>query len=195
MILALAIIVFILAVLTFVLFGALIELFEQVKQLRRFLDLEDRITPIDIGDRVGELPSEFGLPPDLDTAGSGLVLTLSTKCATCQTLAATLRGGRLPPDTWLVVVPVIGDGREFIDAYELHGERVLVDEGQRLTRGLGIEVSPSALFVSEGRLAGAQTVPSVRQLRAILPKNNKPRSGPLRVTVPSAGDGAPAREQ
>jgi hypothetical protein len=195
MILALAIIVFVLAVLTFVLFGALIELFEQVKQLRRFLDLEDRVTPIDIGDKVGELPSEFGLPQDLDTAGYGLVLTLSTKCATCQTLAATLRGGALPPDTWLVVVPVIGDGREFIDAYELYGERVLVDEGQQLTRKLGIEVSPSVLFISEGRLAGAQTVPSVRQLRAILPKNNKASSRALTVTATSAGDAAPAREQ
>ena len=194
MLLTLAIIVFVLAALMFVLFGALIELFEQVKQLRRFLDLEDRVTQLDIGERVGERPSEFGLPQSLDTAERGIVLTLSTKCATCQTLAATLRGGELPPDTWLLVVPVTGDGREFIDAYELYGDRVLVDEGQRLTRGLGIEVSPSALFISDGRLADAQTVPSVRQLRAILPRYGRARSGPLTVAVPSAGNVPPARE-
>jgi hypothetical protein len=174
MVLALTVAVCVLAALLFVLLGAQIELFDQVKQLRRFLDLEDRITVLELGAAKGARPSGFGLPTDIDEADRALVLLLSNKCASCQTLAATMRGGHLPPNTWVVVVPVTGDGHEFLEAYQLEGApRVLVDKDDRITGALGVEVTPAGLLIENGRLVAAQTVPSVRHLRAIQPTGKK----------------------
>lgn len=159
----------------FVLLGAQIELFEQVKGIRRFLDLEDRVTDLEL-ELIGAKPSQVGLPAELDHVDSGVVLLLSNKCATCQTLAATLRGGRIPAGIWLLVVPVTGDGSDFIDAYELHGERVLIDRDELIVNRLGLDVTPAAVFVENGRLAKAQTVPSVRHLRTLPPTSRSLRS-------------------
>ncbi len=174
MVVALTVAVAVLAALLFVLLGAQIELFEQVKQMRRFLDLEDRVTVLELGAAKGARPSGFGLPVDIDEADHALVLLLSNKCASCQTIAATMRGGHLPPSTWLVVVPVTGDGSDFVEAYQLqNAPRVLVDRDERITGGLGIDVTPAGLLVEDGRLVSAQTVPSVRHLRAVQPTGKK----------------------
>jgi hypothetical protein len=182
MTIALTVAVCVLAALMFVLLGAQVELFDQVKQLRRFLDLEDRVTVLELGAALGARPSGVGLPAELDDADRALILLLSNKCATCQTIAATLRGGQLPPSTWLVVVPVTGDGTDFVEAYDLHGERIIVDRDGRIVDGLGVEVTPAGIIVEHGRLAGAQTVPSVRHLRAVQP------SGKNRVPTPVRGE-------
>ncbi|GAA2827650.1 hypothetical protein [Kribbella solani] len=169
MVTVLLIVVCLLIAMAFVLLGAQIELFEQVKQLRKFLDLEDKVTDLELA-AAGARPSEVGLPKELDHVETGAVLLLSNKCATCQTLAATLRGGRLPDGIWLLVVPVTGDAREFVDHYELRGDRISVDLGELTTNRLGLDVTPSAVFVEDGRLTTAQTVPSVRHLRTLPPR-------------------------
>lgn len=165
-----------------ILLGAQVEQFEQLKQLRRVLDLEDRSEPIDLGVVVGSRASAFGLPAQFDHVTDGLVLFLSNRCATCHVLAAALHGGDLPPRTWVVVVPISGDADNFIDKYELRGERILVDKQGEIVEQLGLSVTPSALIVQDGLVIGAHTVPSVKQLKASVPPGDRV-AAPVAVTT------------
>lgn len=183
----LVVIVGLVAVLMFVLLGAQMELFEQVKQIRKFLDLEDRVTHLDL-ELVGAKPSQVGLPSVLDEVASGVILLLSNKCATCQTLATTMQGGRIPSNTWILVVPVTGDGSDFLGAYDLQGDRVLVDRNELIVGRLGINVTPAAIFVQDGRLLRAQTVPSVRHLRTLHPVRQDLVSAPQVPPAPRVNE-------
>lgn len=166
MIIGLTIATCLLAAMAIILLGAQVELYEQVKQIRRLLDLTDSVTELEIKAR-NAIPSSAGLPADLDGASRAAVLFLSNKCATCQTLAASLRGGNLSRNLWLIVVPVGKDVAAFLNAYELVGDRILVDNGEKIASGLGLSVTPAALEVEGGRIVRAHTVPSVRHLREL----------------------------
>ncbi|MBO2459002.1 hypothetical protein [Actinomadura violacea] len=169
MTLALLIIVCLLAALLFVAFCALVEMFHQLKQMREYLEIEDSPVLMDLGPVQGEAPSAVGLPAELDEARDALVLLLSNKCRTCFTLAAALQGRVRPRKLWVVVVPVLGDAAEFIDMFDLRGERVVVDVGERISGALGIDATPAAVLVRDGRLTKAHSVPSSRQMYAALP--------------------------
>lgn len=166
----LLILVCLLAVVAFIQFGALIEMFHQMQQVRHHLDMFDTPNPMELGPSQGIRPSELGLPAQLDGSGHAVVLFLSNKCKTCFDIAATLAGGALPPSVWLVVVPVAGgDASEFVDQYQLRGERIMVDDGELIVSRLGLDITPAALTIKDGRIEQAQTVPSPRQLYAMLP--------------------------
>jgi hypothetical protein len=153
----------------FVQYGALVEMFQQLKQVRGYLDLVDATTPIDLGKIAGANPSAVGLPEALDKVDGALVLFLSNKCETCMVIAQSLAGGILPEKMWLVVVPILSDPTEFLDRYQLRGDRILVDHG--ISDRIGLDITPAAILIENGRLAEAHTVPSVRQLYASLPDN------------------------
>ncbi|MGI5286146.1 hypothetical protein ACQEVF_22800 [Nonomuraea polychroma] len=165
----LLIVICVLAVVVFIQIGAQVELFEQVKQIRAYLDLEDKPDPVELGSLVGTRPSRYGLPAVLDESDAAVVLFVSNKCETCRNLASALRGGAVPPSMWVVVVPVSGDGNEFITEFELHGERVLLDEEERIVSSIGLDLTPVALHVTDGKLTRAHTVPTVRQMYAAAP--------------------------
>ncbi|WP_051751672.1 hypothetical protein [Streptosporangium amethystogenes] len=165
----LLVLVCLLAVVLFIQIGAQVELFEQVRQIRGYLDMEDKPTPVELGTLEGASPSRFGLPAVLDHAEQAVVLFVSNKCETCRNLASALRGGAVPPSMWVVVVPVTGDGNEFIDEFELRGERVLLDEGELIVNSIGLDLTPVALHIAEGKLTRAHTVPTVRQMYAATP--------------------------
>ncbi|QKW34521.1 hypothetical protein HUT06_11195 [Actinomadura sp. NAK00032] len=169
MTLALLILVCVLAALVFIAFSALVEMFHQLKQIREYLEIEDSPVLIDLGDAAGTVPSAAGLPAELDTAGRATVLFLSNKCRTCFTLAAALQGRVRPPGLWIVVVPVLGDAAEFIDLFDLRGERVVLDEDEHVVNRLGIDATPAAVLVEDGRMVKAHSVPSSRQMFAALP--------------------------
>lgn len=157
------------AVALFIQFGALIEMYEQLKQVRKYLDMVDEPEILDLGLARGLAASAVGLPAELDGVDRAMVLFLSTKCETCRQLAANLHGGSLPPGLWVVVVPVIGDGSDFVAAHELVGEHILVDVDEQITSRIGLDLSPVAVHVEGGKLAKAHTVPTVRQLYAAIP--------------------------
>lgn len=165
----LLVVVCLLAVVVFIQIGAQVELFEQVRQMRGYLDMEDKPLSVDLGTREGASPSRFGLPAVLDDAERAMVLFVSDKCGTCRNLVAALRGGAVPPSMWVVVVPVRGDGKEFIDEFELYGERVLLDAEEHIAGSLGLDLTPVALHIAEGKLTRAHTVPTVRQMYAATP--------------------------
>src|SRR3954454_21026272 len=98
MILALWVAVLVLVVAVVVLYGSLIEMYEQLKQLRKIFGLEDGMSDVELPAAVGRRPSEFGLPAELDDpARSAVVVFLSDMCATCRRLADGMRGGPLHP--------------------------------------------------------------------------------------------------
>lgn len=165
----LLVVVCLLAVVLFLQIGAQVELFEQVKQIRGYLDMEDKPTPVELGTLEGASPSRFGLPAVLDQAEQAMVLFVSNKCETCRNLASALRGGAVPPSMWVVVVPVTGDGNEFITEFDLYGERVLLDEGEQIVGSIGLDLTPVALHIADGKLTRAHTVPTVRQMYAAVP--------------------------
>jgi hypothetical protein len=159
----------VLAVVVFIQLGALVELFQQVQQIRAHVDLVDRPTPLDLGKARGVLASAIGLPAPLDEAPAAMVLFLSNTCATCRSIAAALQGA-LPHALWVVVEPVFhDDASAFVDEFGLRGERVIVDPQGRIAHRLGLDITPSAILVEQGRLQRAQTVPSSRQLFTALP--------------------------
>lgn len=165
----LLVLVCLLAAVVFVQFGALVEMFNQLQQVRRHLDMFDMPNQIDLGAAQGLRASAIGLPAELDDAEHAMVLFLSNKCQTCFTLARALAGGALPPSLWLVVVPVSGgDASEFVREYQLFGERILVDEEERIVSRLGMDVTPAAVIMKAGHVQEAHTVPTARQLFAAL---------------------------
>lgn len=158
----------VLAAAVFVLLGAQVEQFEQLKQLRRELALEEKSVPLEIS-AGGAVPSQMGLPPELDDADQALMVFLSDRCTTCYTIAGAFHGGDLPADTWLVILPVNDDGTEFLSRFQLYGERIIVDPGRSIAKAIGLEASPSALTIKDGRLVEANSVPSVRRLKEMFP--------------------------
>ena len=59
----LLVVVCLLAVVVFIQIGAQVELFEQVRQIRSYLDIEDKPTTVELGTLEGASPSRFGLAP------------------------------------------------------------------------------------------------------------------------------------
>jgi hypothetical protein len=156
----------VLATIIFVQMGALVELYRQVQQIRVFLDMVDNPESVELPAK-GRRPGTVGFPAELDTARRAAVLVLSNKCLTCRTLAERIRGDRLPPGLWIMVVPVLGDVTAFVAEFELVGPRVFVDHDQHISENLGIEMTPVAVVVEDGLLAEAQTVPTVRQMNEL----------------------------
>jgi len=158
-----------LAIVVFIQLGALVEMFRQIQQIRTHLDMVDRPLPLDLGAQQGISPSALGLPSSLDNEQTAMVLFLSNTCATCRSIAAALRGA-VPQTLWVVVEPVFSDDADlFIEEFSLQGERVLVDRDGSIAGRLGLDITPSAIFVQDGRIERAQTVPSIRQLFSVLP--------------------------
>ena len=160
----------VLALFVAVLFGALVELFRDVRQLRDALGILDRPLSVDLGPAAGTRPSTHGLPAELDAQHGALVLFLSERCETCRALAAGL-AGPLPNGLWVVIEARDAEGAAlFARAYGLDGERVTVDVDGAIARSMGLNTSPVGFRVEHGVLTSAGTVPSSRYLTSILPE-------------------------
>ncbi len=162
-----------LALLVFVLFGALLELYRDVRQLRDVAGILDRPLHVEIGSVAGSRPSSYGLPEILDSTVSGLVLFLSERCASCRALAAGL-DDPLPQGLWIIIqASSATSAASFLESYALNDKtgnhRVIVDIGGELAHRLGLEVAPVGFRVENGVLLSATTVPSSRYLTSILP--------------------------
>lgn len=164
----------VLALLVLVLFGALLELYRDVRQLRDVAGILDRPLNVDIGSVGGTAPSTHGLPRPLDTAASALVLFLSEKCATCRSIAASLEKP-FPSGLWVVLeARSTQSAAEFFESYGItrktSGGRVVVDVEGEIASRIGLDTTPVGFRVENGRLTTATTVPSSRYLLSILPK-------------------------
>jgi hypothetical protein len=158
------------ALIVLLLFGIVVELCRDVRQLRDALGILDRPLEVDIGDVAGSAPSSYGLPRPLDSAAAGIILFLSDRCATCHGLASGL-AGTLPPGVWLVLeVQGLQAAEEFLGRYNMtRAPRLSVDVAGTIAGSIGLRTTPVAFRVSEGRITGATTVPSSRYLASITP--------------------------
>lgn len=164
----------VLALLVFVLFGALLEMYRDVRQLRDVAGILDRPLNVDIGAAAGTKPSIYGLPQGLDSVPSAILLFLSERCGTCRSLAAGF-GRPLPAGLWVILEAT--DPRSaaaFLDSYALRDissdGRVVIDVAGEIARRIGLDTTPVGFRVENGLLASATTVPSSRYLTSILPE-------------------------
>jgi hypothetical protein len=157
--------------LVLLLLGAQVELYRSVQQLREYSGLLDRSIPIELP-RLRTRPSSAGLPAFLDTTVSAVVLFLSDKCATCRSIAAAFDGSM--PRNVVVVLDAGGDGAgmpqppELALTYRFDQDRTVLDLDKRIADGLNVKVTPAAIVVENGRMVRGSTVPSTRQLYALL---------------------------
>jgi hypothetical protein len=187
----------VLALVVFVLFGALMEMYRDVRQLRDVAGILDRPLNVDIGRVQGTAPSRYGLPPALDGESAALVLFLSETCSTCRVLAASFDTG-LPAGLWIVVEARSAEtASTFLNSNRLgtlmSTGRVAVDVAAQIAGRLGLDTTPVGFRVENGLLVGATTVPSVRYLSTILPtpirlKRQSGDQNGTRVTDPSGRD-------
>lgn len=164
----------VLALLVALLFGALLELYRDVRQLRDVAGILDRPLDVEVGQAAGTRPGAYGLPPALDSATAALVLFLSDRCGTCRALAAGL-AKPLPAGLWVVL-----EARDpqsaaaFLETHGLTGPatagRVLVDVASQIADRIGLDSTPVGFRVENGVLTGATTIPSSRYLTSILPE-------------------------
>jgi len=164
----------VLALLVAVLFGALAEMYRDIRQMRDAIGILDRPLPIDIGNVAHTSPRAHGLPRALDSAASALVLFLSDRCGTCRQLAAGL-SRPLPDGLWLVLeARSEGSAASFLDRYGLSDEarngRLVLDVAGDIATRIGLQTTPVAFRVENGLLIQATTVPSSRYLVSILPE-------------------------
>lgn len=181
----------VLALLTFVLFGVVVELYRDVQQLREINGVLDRPLDVDLGDVTDNAPSVYGLPRALDAAGSALVLFLSDRCGTCHALAAGLHG-TLPAGLWVVLeARSPGSAEEFLAKYGMDPAgtdgRLCLDVAGTIAERIGLRTTPVGFRVENGRLVRATTVPSRRYLSSILPQTvrlERSVSSPAKERVP-----------
>lgn len=176
----------VLALLTFVLSGVVIELYRDVRQLREINGVLDRPLDVELEDVAGKVPSTFGLPNALDSVASAIVLFLSDRCATCHQLAAGFNGA-LASGLWVVLETRGPQSTEqFLAKYHLTATstegRLLVDVAASVAERIGLRTTPVAFRVQNGRLVSATTVPSRRYLSSILPNRVRLEQSPSSPT-------------
>ena len=152
------------------LFGALVELFRDVRQMRDALGILDRPLNVDLGHVAGTRPSSHGLPRELDARHSAIVLFVSERCETCRALMAGLTRP-LPNGLWVVIeARDAASATRFAEACELSDERITIDVEGAIAQSIGLDTSPVGFRVEQGVLTSATTVPSSRYLTSILPE-------------------------
>jgi hypothetical protein len=147
---------------------ALVDQYKGLLQIRRDLSLVD--TPYDLGLVDDEAPraSATGLPKAFDAEELVVIAVFSTKCASCVTVAQDWRG-RISEPTWALIAAGSEDqAREFQRTVGLPSDRVLIDVDGRIASNLKVRTFPSAVVFSKGELKTATTIPSYRQLRALI---------------------------
>lgn len=148
----------------FLIFGALIEMFRTIEQIRVETGIMDSLTQIEIPLRDG-LASFAGLPTELEHRERSLLLVLSEMCTTCRQLADRLVGD-MPDGLWVVYEARSYDtGQHWLSQYGLANHpHVVVDSEGPIAQRLGIQISPAVIRLRDGVVAAAHTVPSLRRL-------------------------------
>lgn len=174
---ALTALVLVVAALVLVCLFALVDQYRTLEEVRDHLGTGDAPRPIThpVGPVVA---SEIGLPARLDGAEHAVVLFLSTTCETCATVARSLRGA-LPDDLHVVVrTPSPRAGEAWCDQVGLRLGDVTLATDDRIADAFGLRVTPAGFVLRHDRIAAAQTVPSPRQLQALLDQRAQLAVGP-----------------
>jgi hypothetical protein len=156
-----------LAVVLAVVCAALVEVFRQLAEIRASLNLDDRALPLGLLNMDVSV-TEIGLPEELATAPEVIVVFLSTKCATCLSIAEAFRGGA-PSSVWFALQSDEAGLTKLTAPLERSSDRIVADVGGKIASRIGLDVTPSVLTVQYGQIVRAQAVSSVRQVLAAVP--------------------------
>ncbi len=103
----------------------------------------------------------------------GLILSLSTHCSTCRSVAAELTGKASEvQDDISIIVLVEGKAEEaesFISKAQLDRHLVIIDEEGTTAQTIGAPWTPAAITVRNGKLGEAAVIDNIDQLGALLP--------------------------
>ena len=147
--------------------AALVEVFRQLADLRRAVNLDDAPRPLAL--RAGEVHVlDVGLPAALAKEPAAAVIFLSQKCATCLAVAEVFRGGA-PASVWFVL-PSPPMPTTLLAMLRESAERVIVDDGDAIANRLGLNVTPSVLTIAFGEITRAEAVSTPRQALSLVPK-------------------------
>ncbi len=139
-------------------------------------ELYTRLTPAEATPSVQE--AKLGQRPDtwpkelsrLASAADGVLLVLSTSCASCASVAGQLRDRFDPVAGYTTAVALStndhGRAEAFMREHGLPAESVYVDfGGDWVTGAFGVQTSPSALFLRDGELTSALVFTDVAALQ------------------------------
>jgi hypothetical protein len=152
----------------------LLEAVRQISQIRRELDFDDRPIPISLGGLAGRsLPeparavwSRNGAQPD------GVLVLLSTDCATCRLVASGLREliARFEQQRIVVVLQARDpdEATEMLAEAGLARDEVVVDLDSAYGTAFGIALLPAAVLVRGGIVSEGAVVRNSRQLHQLL---------------------------
>lgn len=165
-----------------VLAAAIVLLFAMVAELAARIPAApggapDRtVTPLGEA-HIGAAPDDWPEPLAATTAGrdQALLLVLSSACASCEDVAGQLSSeldaGELADTAVLVSCGDRAVGEDFVGRYRLRRLPCYVDDGGRWVKGaFGVQTSPSALFLRDGRLESALVFTDLLALRAGIPQ-------------------------
>jgi hypothetical protein len=152
----------------------LLEMVRQTAQIRRVLDLDDRPTPISLGSLAGRpLPEPArGLWSQNGAGRDGVVVLLSTDCATCRLVAAGLREliDRFEDQRIVAILQAHqqDEAAEMLAAAGLAQDEIVLDLEREYGAALGIALRPAAVVVRDGIVSEGATVRNASQLQQLL---------------------------
>jgi hypothetical protein len=164
--------VVVLAVLVVVQGLVLLEMVRQTAQIRRLLDIDDRPTPISLGYLAGRPLPEPARALWNGAPGDGVVVLLSTDCATCRLVAGGLREllDRFEQHRIVTVLQAHhhDEAAGMLAAAGLARDEIVLDLEREYGAALGIALRPAAVVVRDGIVSEGATVRNARQLQQLL---------------------------
>jgi hypothetical protein len=149
----------------------LLEMVRQTAQIRRVLDLDDRPTPISLGSLAGR-PLPEPASALWNGAPDGVVVLLSTDCATCRLVASGLREliDRFEQQRIVAVLQAHheDEAAEMLETSRLGQDEIVLDLEREYGAALGIALRPAAVVVRDGIVSEGATVRNARQLQQLL---------------------------
>ena len=164
----------------------LLEVVRQLSQIRRELDFDDRPVPVSVGKLAGKpLPEPARAVWSGNGASrDGVLVLLSTDCATCRLVAAGLPDLLTRFEEQKVVVVLQArhhdEVTEMLAEAGLARDAVVVDLESEYATAFGIALRPAAVVVRDGIVSEGAIVRNPRQLQQL-----------LETLAPSTGEGVP----
>lgn len=151
----------------------LLEVVRQLSQIRRELDFDDRPVPVSVGKLAGQpLPEPArAVWSGNGAARDGVLVLLSTDCATCRLVAAGLPDLLKQSEEKVVVILQARNHDEVTEMLADAGlarDAVVVDLESEYSTTFGIAMRPAAVVVRDGIVSEGAVVRNPRQLQQLI---------------------------
>lgn len=151
----------------------LLEVVRQLSQIRRELDFDDRPVPVSVGKLAGQpLPEPArAVWSGNGAARDGVLVLLSTDCATCRLVAAGLPDLLTQSEPKVVVILQARNHDEVTEMLADAGlarDAVVVDLESEYSTTFGIAMRPAAVVVRDGIVSEGAVVRNPRQLQQLI---------------------------